>query len=306
MKDSTQVELDDISYVGSKIIDTDYPSGFDIQTLDEKIFKITDDNFDILVRSSKIENGRLVGPFRWQAYKNKWLFLPDGLLDQTDLSIGDIVEPVVSKYYRHASKMVYLGVKDLLDYDSKITKSVRKQLHIFVSIDQDFQNQIFYLQNINSAFFKKGCDKKLAKEFEDKLNTNELNNVMDMYERSRRSFYVDSFKQTKIKPVLVQIPDPHSPNQVFRHDMRIVVKINDIFYYVRYGDLQGRPFALRGRILKNIDVCTDPSVIVDLNKDFRSKKYMEENEVDIAVQSSYEYYAIVYELYQNGVLLGRK
>lgn len=304
MKGANQVDLPDQTYRGLTILDNRLPSGYELLTLDNQILRVTDDNFEIILKSSKIIKGRLVGEFSWQPYKNKFLLLPVGLLDTEELDIGDIVRPVmVSSVFRSADTMIYLGKKHVVEYSSTLVKSVRKNLHVFVSLSSDYKNKIFTYQTIKSAFFKKSKDVELAQHYMTEINKNSMESYFGYYDLHRRSFYLDDFKQTKVKPVLIKVKNnPISPSS----RLQLIFKYNNEFYMTTYSQLNGYGGVVDSNKLKNIDVVSG-TIDADLIKNFNSRKYVSLTDVaTIPKQTTYDFYGIALEIYQNGVLVGRK
>lgn len=309
MRESTLVDLADETYNGLILLDTANSTGFEIQTLAGDIFKITDDNFDIIMRTATMKNGRLIGNFTWQTYKNKWLFLPEGLLDDKPLQYGDIVVPVITRHYFGPSEMIYLGVKDIVEYDQFLIKRVKKQVHIFVGLDDTSKNQVYDFQTITSAYFKKSSNISLADEYHGKLNTNNLPNMWTWFNRKHRTFYVDNFAKTKIKPILVKITHNNqiSIKQSVQTDAHVVIINQGKFYKTAMSNLNNNQTNSIAAIeIRPIDVVDDEDIRVDINYFFQPTKYIISSKVILSNISSPEPYAVVYELYQNGVLIGRK
>lgn len=308
IQNSTQVDMDDVSYSGVTITADASGEKYYAVTVAGDLFKLTQDNLNMIVRYSHIENGRIIGKLSWQAYKNKSLFLPVGILDPKSLQYGDIVEPIIT-YRFDPQKMIYLGLKHIVEYSSALAKRVKKSQHVFVSLDSNLYKRVVTENVINSAYFIVKNDKKMADEMLAELNTNKIVQRHPYHDKYGRLFYVDDYYKTKIVPKLVLMTEAVI-SSVNIQDARQVVKVDDKFYDVKY--VPSRPQAppgnrpCRGYLIKNMDVLDDPDYVANMNYTTRSSKYMESKEIDFNLPSSYECYVIAYELYQHGKLIGRK
>lgn len=307
LKKSDLVELDDITYSGVILGVDETGEKYHATTVDGKIFKLTQDNLNMIVRGSHIENGRIVGKLSWQSYKNKALFLPIGTLDPKNLEYGDVVEPILFSYF-DSHLLVYLGQKHLVEYTTALEKRVRKSQHVFVSMDKSSYKKVNTQNIINSAYFILRNDKKLADELLAELNTNKIEQRHPYHDKYGRIFYVDDYYKTKLIPKLVALNQTTSNNSL--HDARQVIKVDDNFYDVKYLHTRNPPHTKSGihsgYLLKNIEVVEDPDYVANLNYGFMSTKYIDLKKIDIEVPANYDCYVVAYELYQNGNLIGRK
>ena len=310
IKNSNLVDLGETVYQGVVLELDEINSQYYAVTLNNEKFKLSQDNMSVLLRTSFINDGRLVGNYSWQSYKNKSLFLPVGTLDPKPLTYGDVVEPILP--FRFApSKMIYLGQKHIVEYSSILIKKVRKSQHIFVSLDDIPDKKIITENLINSAFFVIQNDTKLADELSEEINTNKISHRHPYMDRYGRSFYLDDYYKTKIIPKLVSFDKSIVvPSILNSRDARIVLKVNDKFFDTAQSYFNNKAlnnFSIpKGYLFKRIEVIEDSGIYVNLNYNFRSSKYTENKEVDIPAGSSYEWYVVVYELWQNGKLVGRK
>lgn len=306
IRNSTPVELDDIVYYGNRLTTDDSGENYYVITLAGDNFKLTQDNLNILLRTSFINDGLLIGPYNWQTYKNKSMFLPIGTLNPKPLNYGDIVEPVLPSRF-NPTKLIYLGEKHIVEYSTILIKKVKKSQHIFVSLDDPIK-RVINENLIDSAFFVIKNDVALADELSTDINTNKISQRHPWMDKYGRPFYVDDYHKTKIKPKLVPIENvSNSLSAMNIQDARIVIKHDDSFYDVKYTTIQSLSpnIFIRGYLVKNIEILDEP-FIANINYGFRSSKYMENKEVDIGSTSSYECYVIAYELWQDGKVIGRK
>ncbi|MCK9531843.1 MAG: hypothetical protein M0R77_14970 [Gammaproteobacteria bacterium] len=310
IKNSSLIELDDICYYHSKLGTDPSNDNYFITTTDNKHFRLTQDNLNVLIKTATFDQGYIIGPLSWQEYKRKSLLLPSGTLDAKPLSYGDIVEPILS-YRMEPKKMIYLGMKHIVEYSTMTYKKVKKDQHIFISLDRDMYKKIVTENIINSAFIILKNDKKMADELSSELNTNNITQRHPWNDRYGRPFYLDEYRKTKLFLKLIPIDNLQNiiPSTNI-NDARIVIKSGDQFFETKYTSIRNGTLAvgtiLRGNLLKNIEILDIDDFVANFNYSTRNTKYIESKEIDFTVPSSYQCYVIAYEVHQNGKVVGRK
>ena len=163
LKDSVIVDIEVGPYYGLTLKCTNHSEGYYVQTIDGKQFKINSDNLSILTNFSTITHGRIITPCSWQKFKNIYMMLPENLLEDSPLQVGDIVVPA-NENSVFSGQMVYLGLKNRISYSGSMVKTVNKNQHIFYIKTGYGSGKLYRLTTINSIFFKIGSNQKEAEE----------------------------------------------------------------------------------------------------------------------------------------------
>lgn len=304
MRNSEIIEAEYEEFSGLTINNIDEAHGFELSTVDGRILRLTDDNMNIISQTASIKNSRLIGKFTWQTYLNKALLLPIGLLDETPLKIGDIVERVIPTR-SDPDRLIFLGKKQVIEYNVKVIKKVKKDQFVFMSLDPDYKNKIHTYNNIKSAFFKCGHNEQMAENILKKLNTNEYPLRYHFQDRYHRTFFLDDHRKTKVIPKLVPLIFPN--NIAFQNTLPVYFEHDGQFYKTEYFKLGlSTNTTIKVKKLNGIAVEKDINFIPNIQHEFHRSKNFDKKEIDLRINGTYTIYTIMYELYQNGTVVGRK
>lgn len=313
MKNSTLVDILDNSYVGCKLKFDSYHRP-EIHTLCDRIFRLTVENLDLLINSANVLNGVIHNSLTWQAYKRKYFLLPENILEATEPAYGDIVKPLLERNF-YPSKMIYLGKLDLVKYDAYGKKSVYKEQHVFSGLDDRYNKLILTHPKIDSAFIKISKNIEMADELLHRLNFESSLRTYNYEDGSIRVFYLDDFKSTSIIPKLIKlngnIPGPINNYTSYLDNFPNIVLKSDEATYIIHSNMQGsiQYGNARGYKIDDLEIINVSDNELDsyhVMYPFKIKKMGDYNFIDIPANQQYEYYMVVYELYQNGKLIGRK
>lgn len=313
IKNSTLIEIPSASYFGCKLKFDSYHRP-EIHTLCDKVFRLTTENLDLLIKSTTVLDGTIHNSLTWQPYKRKYFLLPNNILDASEPVYGDIVKPLLEKNF-YPSKMIYLGKLNLVKYDPHGKKTVYKDQHVFAGLDDRFNKLIITHPKIDSAFINVSKNVEMADELLQRLNFESSLRTYNYEDPSVRVFYLNEFKSTNIVPKLVkldgQVLAPINNYTTYMENFPTMAVRNNTNTYIIHSSVKslisrglGQGFKIDD--LEIIDISEDELESYHILYPFKIKKMGDYNLIDIPVDQSYEYYMVVYELYQDGKLIGRK
>ena len=322
LKDSVIVDIEVGPYYGLTLKCTNHSEGYYVQTIDGKQFKINSDNLSILTNFSTITHGRIITPCSWQKFKNIYMMLPENLLEDSPLQVGDIVVPA-NENSVFSGQMVYLGLKNRISYSGSMVKTVNKNQHIFYIKTGYGSGKLYRLTTINSIFFKIGSNQKEAEELQHSINfkhCDEANNAF--FYTNNKVFYLDDFKGISIIPKIVKINTSISPNRnptMFSINITTKLKIthflfkNDNDYYqfdvngaAKIANSVQSSSIVNALRFKNLIESVDEIDENDISPiSFSHKKYRDDwHEVKLTFPADFN--TVIYEIKQNGKVVGRK
>lgn len=311
MKNSISCDIESGPYYGLEIDFDSSQENCHLNTLCGKIFRINKENLDAIIKTSTVKEGRLVGGFEWQPYKKINMLLPIGALSSAKpLVYGDIVTPV-SIRGNYPEKLIYVGHCYKITYNSNMRKSSSPKQHVFIPLygpnDRSTVYTVLCHSVIESAYIVLSNDVELADKKLNDLNTDHNEDGMAIYNYWNRTIYLADKSDITVKPVLAKISGTASHNH--SSSKALVIKDGED-YYLTHTMMMGMTGGGQSYATEMKPIPINESIIVKSShiKTFYNTKYVSKIFKDqmIWFSPNCENYAVVYEMYQNGKLVGRK